>query len=592
MLPQTPLRFIFYFARQQWVKFSVVILAGLAWAINDAFFPFFLKQIVNHLQRTSGSVFASIQTPLGLLILFRLIVEVFLRLQGMIQVFIFPKLRATIRTVVFDYVRAHSHQYFSSHFSGSLSRKLNVLPTSCQTIIEIIALNCLTPACGAVIILIMLWLNHPAFAIILLIWLFVHFGLTSLLLARGNALWKKQADAASVLGGKIVDIFTNIFNVRLFSSGRYELDYLKKYQDDEVSKSKKAMWYTEIVRLGLSLNGLFLIFGMLLTLVYGYSTGWVTLGDFTQVMMQASYLLEWIWFVSYQLTVFSREIGTINDALGLIRASHDIQDKPDALPIKITRGEIFFDDVCFGYHNARGVFNHFTLKIPSGQKVGLVGFSGSGKTSFVNLILRLYDINSGKILIDDQDILHVTQDSLRAQIAMIPQEPSLFHRSIMENIRYGRLDASDDEVLRASKLAHCHEFIERLHGGYSALVGERGIKLSGGQRQRIAIARAILKNAPILILDEATAALDSITEKLIQNSLNQLMQGRTTIVIAHRLSTLADMDRIFVFYHGQIVEQGTQASLLSKGGHFAKLWHSQSHGFLQDNSEKMLHQLI
>jgi ATP-binding cassette, subfamily B, bacterial len=592
MLPRTPLRFILYFARQQWVKFSVVILAGLAWAINDAFFPFFLKQIVNHLHRVSGSVFSSIQTPLFLLILFRLVVEVFLRLQGMVQIFIFPKLRATIRTVVFDYVRTHSHQYFSSHFSGSLSRKLNVLPTSCQTIIEIIALNCLTPACGAAIILVMLWLNHPVFAVILLIWLFIHFGLTSLLLARGNALWKKQADAASVLGGKIVDIFTNIFNVRLFASGRYELDYLKKYQDDEISKSKKAMWYTEILRLGLSLNGLFLIFGMLLTLVYGYSAGWVTLGDFTQVMMQASYLLEWIWFVSYQLTVFSREIGTINDALSLIRASHDIRDKPDALPIKITRGEIFFDDVCFGYHDAQGVFNHFTLKIPSGEKVGLVGFSGSGKTSFVNLILRLYEINSGKILIDGQDISCVTQDSLRAQIAMIPQEPSLFHRSIMENIRYGCLDASDDDVFRASKLAHCHEFIEQLHGGYAALVGERGIKLSGGQRQRIAIARAILKNAPILILDEATAALDSITERLIQNSLNQLMQGRTTIVIAHRLSTLADMDRILVFYHGQIVEQGTQASLLSAGGHFAKLWHSQSHGFLQDNSEKMLHQLI
>lgn len=214
-----------------------------------------------------------------------------------------------------------------------------------------------------------------------------------------------------------------------------------------------------------------------------------------------------------------------------------------------------------------------------------MGFSGSGKSTFVNLILRFYDLEGGRILIDGQDIAQVTQDSLHSQIAMIPQDTSLFHRTLMENIRYGRLDATDEEVLQASQKAHCHEFIAQLYEGYDALVGERGVKLSGGQRQRIAIARAILKNARIVILDEATSSLDSLTEKYIQESLRQLMAGRTTIVIAHRLSTLRDMDRILVFHEGQVIEDGAHEELLRNGGHYAKLWDMQAGGFLPDTPE-------
>jgi ATP-binding cassette subfamily B protein len=217
--------------------------------------------------------------------------------------------------------------------------------------------------------------------------------------------------------------------------------------------------------------------------------------------------------------------------------------------------------------------------------VGLVGFSGSGKSTFVNLILRFYDIQSGQILIDNQNVADVTQDSLREQIAMIPQDPTLFHRTLMENIRYGRLTATDEEVTVAAKLAHCEEFIDKLDEGYHSMVGERGIKLSGGQRQRIAIARAILKNAPILILDEATSSLDTVTEKLIQQSLHTVMQHRTTMVIAHRLSTLANMDRILVFHKGKVIEDGTQDELLNLQGQFARLWEMQTNGFLPDEGE-------
>ena len=339
-----------------------------------------------------------------------------------------------------------------------------------------------------------------------------------------------HAGAVSNLSGKIVDVFSNMQNVRLFSRTRFESDYLKTFQEDEINKAKKAMWLVEMMRMGLGLNGIFLIASMLILLLYGWSHHWVTIGDFTQVSMQSFWLLGWVWYISFQLTIFIREMGTIGNSLSLIRKEHDLVDKPNAYPIYIQQGNIVLERVSFAYRKNNPIFTALNLAIPAGQKVGLVGFSGSGKSTFVNLLLRFYDVDSGRILIDDQNIADVTQDSLREQIAMIPQDPALFHRSLMENIRYGRLDATDEEVIAASKSAHCHEFIEKLDDGYHTLVGERGVRLSGGQRQRIAIARAILKNAPIIILDEATSALDSVTEKLIQQSLHALMRGRTTLV--------------------------------------------------------------
>ncbi len=260
-------------------------------------------------------------------------------------------------------------------------------------------------------------------------------------------------------------------------------------------------------------------------------------------------------------------------------------DVLDAKPLVVTKGHIKFEQVTFYYKEDNSLFEQLDVEIQAGTKVGLVGASGSGKTTFVNLILRFFDVESGRILIDGQDIAQVTQDSLHEQIAMIPQDTSLFHRSLMENIRYGRLEATDQEVIEAAKRAHCHEFISSLPEGYHTLVGERGIKLSGGQRQRIAIARAMLKNAPILVLDEATSALDSVTEKYIQVALSSLMQGRTVIVIAHRLSTLAEMDRILVFDQGHIIEDGNHPTLLAKQGHYAKLWHMQAGGFLLEQEE-------
>ena len=584
-LPKKSLSFIFYFVRQSRLKFTLLALASVVWAANDALFPYFLKRIVNTVQTYHGEpagIYAATRSILLLLALMWGSAEICMRGQGILQIYTFPRFRTQIRDATFNYVTSHSHAYFSNNFAGNIGKKLSNLPTSCQTVMESICFNFLTAGAGALIVLVMMWFTQSFFAVILLAWLCIHLGVSFLFLRHGNYLWEAHSEAVSTLSGKVIDTFSNMLNVRLFARGEFEAKYLGKFQEDEMAKSKKAMWLIEIMRLALGINGLFLIFGMIFTLLYGWVHHWITLGDFTQVIMQAFWLLGWIWYVSFQMTIFAREIGTINEALGLIKKNHDLIDKPDARPIVIRQGNIEFKKVGFAYQENRSVFENLNIHISAGEKVGLVGFSGSGKSTFVNLILRFYDLASGHILIDHQDVSQITQESLRDQIAMIPQDPSLFHRSLMENIRYGRLEASDSEVITASKLAHCHEFITQLKDGYDSLVGERGLKLSGGQRQRIAIARAILKNAPILILDEATSSLDSVTEKIIQESLDTLMAGKTTIIVAHRLSTLANMDRILVFHKGKIVEEGKQRDLLKKQGHFAALWNMQANGFLPD----------
>lgn len=587
-LPSTSLPFILYFVKKQWTKFIIFIIAAVMLGLNDAFFPFWLKHIINILQfyQTDPSkIYHSLGPILLWLVLFWGLSEFFIRLEGITEIYTFPRFRAEIRSKIFQYVKGHSQEYFANQFAGNIAKKIADLPNSCQTLIEITCFQFITFSTVAISIFILMWLTKPLFAIFLLIWLTIHMGFIALFLRYSNQLWETHSEAVSELNGNIVDTLVNIFTVRSFARNTHEQIYLQKYQSAEIAKAKKAMWAVELMRIGMGLNGLFLIFGMILLLIYSWSHEWITLGDFTQIMMQSFWLLGCLWFLSFQVRTFLRERGTINNALKLAQKQHDILDQPHAKPIMINKGEIEYRNVNFSYRSEDWVFKNFNVKIPSAQKVGLVGFSGSGKSSFINLLLRLYDIQGGQILIDQQEIATVTQESLRQQIALIPQDPTLFHRTLMENIRYGRLAATDTEVIAAAKLAHCHEFISVLDEGYQALVGERGIKLSGGQRQRIAIARAILKNAPILILDEATSSLDSVTEKLIQESLQQLMQNKTTIVVAHRLSTLNNMDRILVFHQGRIIEDGTQAELLQAKGHFAMLWQKQSHGFLPENAQ-------
>ena len=379
--------------------------------------------------------------------------------------------------------------------------------------------------------------------------------------------------------GNVVDSFANAMNVILFARTAYEKKYLRNSLNEMSIKDqelkKKLMQYAIIMNsLSVSVQAIIIIL-----LIYLGSRGSLTAGDFVLIFMLMFSILSYAWSFAEILLKVAEQFGVFKQSLQFIYTPHDIVDSDDAKALKIDSGTIVFSRVKFFYSEFQQLFEDKTLVIQGGQKIGLVGYSGSGKSSFVNLITRTFDVQSGDILIDNQSIRLVTLQSLHENIAFIPQDPLLFHRSVIDNIRYGKLEASDEEIIEIAKLAHVHEFVANLPQGYQTLVGERGVKLSGGQRQRIAIARAILKNAPILILDEATSALDSATELLIQESLRFAMKNKTVIVIAHRLSTIKTMDRILVFDKGRIVEEGTHEYLLEKGQIYQNLWKVQQ-GFL------------
>ena len=407
--------------------------------------------------------------------------------------------------------------------------------------------------------------------------------------SKGQELAKHHADSASKLYGKISDALSNINNIRLFSRAPYESQYLSRYQREEVKNAIKVMWHLEELKLLQGIASLAFIIATLIFEIEGWKHGWVTIGDFSLISMLSYGALSLVWFMGCQVNMFVREMSRVISAIHLFTIDHEIVDKPNAKDLLVTHGRIDFSNVTFGYRKDKPLFKQLNVLIEPAQHVGLVGLSGSGKSSFVNLLLRLYELSDGKIMIDNQSITEVKCNSLRDRIAMIPQDPTLFNRTIMENIRYASIEATDEQVIEAAKRAHCHEFIMDTEKGYQSLIGNHGVKLSGGQKQRIAIARAILKNAPILILDEATSALDSVTEQLIHKSMSDLMRNKTTLVIAHRLSTLADMDRLLVFDRGLIVEDDTMENLLSiENGYFKKLWMTQLNGFIADDGNEGL----
>lgn len=577
--------FLFHFMRKQPIGFLAIFMAGLLWPLCETLFPYFTKLLINALQPIQGNVatvFRAAAWPIGLLLGNYLVLELSLRVLNLTALFVFPRFRSQICTQVFDYTQHHSHRYFSENLAGSIADKLANLPTSCHRVLEIFFGSFINILVAFFVSTYLLASAHPLFALIILLWFVGYMSLLAYFLPKCDHLAAIHSEAKATLTGKIVDSITNIASVQLFARQQYELAYLRRFQNEEIQRSQHAEWASEMMQTCQSILSFIMLFSMLWVLLKGWSLGWLTLGDISLVTMLTFSITNLIWFFAQQMRILLREIGVIRSALQLISQPHEIKDAPHAKTLRVTRGEIQFKNVTFTYPNKEPLFRALTVTIHPGEKVGLVGFSGAGKTTFIHLLLRRFEIDSGQILIDGQAIDQVTLASLYQQIAVIPQDPTLFNRTLMENIRYGRIEATDTEVIAASKLAHCHEFAKQLEKGYQTEVGERGIKLSGGQRQRIAIARAILKNAPILLLDEATSALDSVTERYIQESLDLLMKGRTTLIVAHRLSTLANMDRILVFHKGAVVEEGSMQDLLAKEGHFAKLWHLQAEGFLPD----------
>ena len=423
-----------------------------------------------------------------------------------------------------------------------------------------------------------------------IVWITIFIFILRTLIPKLSKTAQRQADARSLMTGRITDAYSNIATVKLFSHGSREAAYAKRSMEDFMVTVHAQM------RLATSLDTLTYATNILLTLstaVLGiilWKNGQVGVGAIataTAMALRVNGLSRWIMWESARLF---ENIGTVNDGMNTLTKPHTIVDKPQASPLQVTQGEIKFNDITFAYDPTKPLLNHFNLTIKPGEKVGLIGRSGAGKSTIVNLLLRFYEAQQGTITIDGQNVLDVQQESLRRQIGLVTQDTSLLHRSVRDNIIYGRPNATDEEMVLAAERAEAADFIPFLtdaqgRKGYDAHVGERGVKLSGGQRQRIAIARVMLKDAPILLLDEATSALDSEVEVAIQESLDKMMENKTVIAIAHRLSTIAAMDRLIVLDKGQIVEQGTHAELLERNGLYAKLWNHQSGGFLSEHAE-------
>jgi len=586
--PKTLSKFLVYFLKKHWVGFACMQLCFFAWTLDATLWPYVMKLIIDKILTFSGDkalMWQVLAPTLTCAIGLWMLVEVGFRTGGFLTARFMPKLEAHIRLAMFEYVQQHSYTFFTNRMAGSIANKISDMVNG----LRLILLNVMQmwiPVAVAVTISVSLFISvSPIFGLGLLAWVIGHIGICLFTAKRCTELADLHGEARSTLQGKIVDNFTNQTTVKLFSRARFESTLIHKYQKEEQQTNYAALVYIEKVRL--FLGGFSIISHMALNgyMLYCWQQDIITTGDLVFIFNTLWNIAMMVWMTGMTMPEVFREIGHCKQALSIIQAERDVMNVAHASSLNVPHGEITFDRVTFHYNKTHTLFKDKSLTIAAGKKTGIVGFSGSGKTTFVQLILRFYDPEKGAILIDGQDIAQVTQESLRESISMIPQEASLFHRTLLENISYGKPEASFEEVVAAAKKAHAHEFIDKLPDGYNTLVGERGLKLSGGQRQRIAIARAILKDAPILILDEATSALDSVTEKYIQQGLEYLMHDRTAIVIAHRLSTLSYMDRIIVFSEGRVVEDGTHASLIQQGGHYAKMWAMQAEGFLPESAE-------
>ncbi|MFN7038998.1 MAG: ABC transporter ATP-binding protein [Alphaproteobacteria bacterium] len=578
-------KFIIYAMRPYKYYLIGPILISIFFSFDASIRPYIIKLLVNAASETP--IEAATQKIIAIIpwyIVLHFIAPFIWRIYDWCTLKYEPALKNHIAQILSKQIFSHSYNFFQNNFTGSIAAKINDVASYVLLIIFNIFFSFLQNGLGILTAFYALTTIHIWFSLSFLIWAcaFVVFSYYSA--KKSTELSRYSAEASSKVMGQIVDFLGNITSVRLFKSKKYELRKLGDVQENYLIASQQRRWY--MLRFYFYQGIAFAIYQTfsILLLIKLYSKGQVTAGDFAMIISINIWIIDSLWDLSNEMRTFTENWGIVGQALNTIYQPIEIVDSKDAIDFKIKLGEINFDKVTFKYKKDNPLFNDLSVKINSGEKVGLVGYSGSGKTSFVNLILRLFDVTSGSILIDGMDIRNIKQDSLRASIATIPQDPSLFNRSIMENIRYGKLDASDEEVIQAAKLAHVDDFVQNFPEKYDMEVGERGAKLSGGQRQRIAIARAILKNAPILILDEATSQLDTLTEQMIQSSLSRLMQNRTSIVIAHRLSTLLNMDRIIVFDKGKIIQDGTHIELRNKEGLYKTLWDAQIEGFLPDKN--------
>jgi ATP-binding cassette subfamily B multidrug efflux pump len=586
--PAALLAFYWHFARQAKGLFIGLFLAGFAVALLDSMIPVFIGRVVTLLTaNTPDELFAnSWHILIGMAVVLLLLRPLALTMQNLVtNQAINANVGNRIRWQNHWHVVRQSWAFFQNDFAGRIAnRVMQTGPAIRESLVALLTAiwYILVYGTSALVLLASAdaWLALPV-----VLWFVAYLVMLRSFVPRMRDRSKDMSEARSMLTGRIVDSYTNILTVKLFARAHEEDAYVRDAVDQHTGLFHASLRLNTLFGLCLSSMNALLVTGTGALALVLWTRGQVAIGTVAMALPLTWQIVNISGWVAWQVTNIFENVGVIQEGMMTIARPILLTDRRDAAELVVSRGEITFEDVRFGYGRERGVIDDLTLTIQPGEKIGLIGRSGAGKSTMVNLLLRFFDVEGGRILIDGQDITGVTQESLRGQISMVTQDTSLLHRSISDNIRYGRPSASDAEVVAAAKLAHADEFIRELEDwrgrhGYDAQVGERGVKLSGGQRQRVAIARVILKNAPILLLDEATSALDSEVEAAIQTSLGTLMAGKTVIAIAHRLSTIARMDRLIVLDRGRIVEQGTHGELLRLGGHYAALWQRQSGGFI------------
>lgn len=580
------------------LKFLLPIIKPYKWwylmmmqaPIINSFYRVFsvlsVKLIVDAFTRANIPEYSDLIYPVTLFVGSILVMEIGWRVSHFAWMKSQPFVRADIVAKSYDYIQNHSYHFFQNTHSGTIISKIKGILAGYNNFWFAFHHQIAIPFLEILVVIISLWFVNSQLFFFMFFWCILIFSVMFKMSLNVSKLAVKTTDSQHQAMGFVADNITNISSLFSFASRKRELNKIRNFLINDTAQKD----YTQIrYEIKLAFVGVILYASMLILLfifmIHLRRISAITIGDFVFVMTVTFFVVENIWQLVSKVGDFLGKMGDFKSSFSILQIPQDVIDRKDVKDLKVSRGEIIFRDISFAYKEDKKIFSHLNIHIKSGEKVGLVGYSGAGKSTIVSLLLKNFKANQGDILIDDQSIYDVSSDSLRLQIALIPQDTLLFHRSIKENISYAKPEASLQEIENAAKKAHIHEFITTLVDGYETLVGERGIKLSGGQRQRIAIARAILKDAPILILDEATSSLDSKTEHHIQESLDLLMndQSKTIIAVAHRLSTLKHMDKIIVLDKGKIIECGSHEELLKNKNYYHDMWEMQSGGFLPDD---------
>ncbi|EFL89057.1 ABC transporter ATP-binding protein [Ahrensia sp. R2A130] len=590
--PQGLLAFCWHYSKDIWPILAIVSFLGASVAMLEVTLFSYLGSIVDWLSTADRATF--LEQEKGTLIMMGLVTLVLLPVVHVLWSLVFHQTimgnyPMRIRWQAHRYLLGQSMHFYQDEFAGRVATKVM------QTALGV--REAVTKVLDIFIYVIVYFISAAvlvaSFDLLLLmpfiVWVVLYGFVMRYFLPRMAEVSKRQADARSMMTGRVVDSYTNIGTVKLFAHAGRETSYARESMDDFLKTVHPQMRLSTGMNMSLDFLNNLLLFSVGAIAIWQWLDGSATVAAVAVAAAVVTRLSGMSHWVLWEMAGLFESIGMAIDGMNTIAQPRSVLDKPDAKALTVKKGEVAFDEVSFEYDRHGRIIRDMNLTIAPGEKIGLIGRSGAGKSTLMNIMLRLYDIKGGTVQIDGQDITGVTQESLRAQIAVVTQDTSLLHRSVRENISYGRPDATDEQVEAAARKANAHEFIMELRDndgrtGYDAQVGERGVKLSGGQRQRVAIARVFLKDAPILILDEATSALDSEVEAIIQEKLFELMEGKTVLAIAHRLSTIADMDRLIVLDGGQIVEQGTHDELVKQKGLYASLWSRQSGGFIDTES--------